>query len=191
MSKKSILFGTIASVLALNAFADPVTITTQDYVDTNFQTKIPAKQSGWADTVITSTDTAGTVGQRGVYDFTYDFYNDTVEMEPDVANYLAGMYAIRTALEYVTDADRSAPNLSGNANKVLPVFSPSGNDSFSRVITTNTLDYQGAWDTGNVIPTLTAVSSGMANKQDKMTCAQYIENAEQTSANCLLWNVPD
>ena len=191
MIKKSLLLGAIASVLALNAFADPVTITTQDYVDTNFQTKIPAKQSGWADTVITSTDTAGTVGQRGVYDFTYDFYNDTVEMEPDVANYLAGMYAIRTALEYVTDADRSAPNLSGNANKVLPVFSPSGNDSFSRVITTNTLDYQGAWDTGNVIPTLTAVSSGMATKQDKMTCAQYIENAEQTSANCLLWNVPD
>jgi hypothetical protein len=190
MSKK-LLFAIIATICTTTAFADTKTVTTQDYVDTNFQTKIPAKSANWPDTVITSTDTAGTVGQRGVYDFTYDFYNDTVETEPDVANYLAGMYAIRTALEYVTDETRAAPNLSGNANKALPVFSPSGNDSFSRVITTNTLDYQGAWDTGNVIPTLTAVSSGMANKQDKMTCAQYIENAEQTSANCLLWNVPD
>ena len=194
--KRTFLFATIASILSINAYAVSSTVTSKDYVDNKFQEKIPVKQAGWADTVITPTDTAGTVGQRGIYDYTYDFYNDTVEMEPDVANYLAGMYAIRTALEYVTDADRSAPNLSGNSDKVLPVFSPNGNDSFSRVVTTNTLDYQGAWDTGNVIPTLTAVNTGIATKQEKKTCAGWMDgttvpDATHTDANCVLWNLPD
>lgn len=28
-------------------------------------------------------------------------------------------------------------------------------------------------------------------KQGKKVCVRYIENAEETSANCLLWNLPD
>ncbi len=189
MSKKSILFGTIASVLALNAFADPVTITTQDYVDTNFQTKIPAQQANWPKEIITATNTPGVVGTAGIYDTDYRFYDASVQYDPNIANYLPTMTALHTAFEDLVDP-AVTNSAFADAAKQIPVFS-GGSDKFKKVITTNTLDYQGTWDTGNVIPTLTAVSSGMATKQDKMTCAQYIENAEQTSANCLLWNVPD
>ena len=190
--KPALFIGAIASILSIDAFAETTTSTipTQSYVDTNFQTKIPANQSSWADTVITSTNTAGTVGQRNIYDYAYSLYDFTLDYDSNAGQYLTAMNTLQTALQYITDGSQASA-LSGNAEKAIPVFSNANSDKFNAMITTNTLDYQGAWGSGNVIPTLTAVSSGMATKQDKMTCAQYIENAEQTSANCLLWNVPD
>ena len=188
--KRTFLFATIASILSINAFADPATITTQDYVDTNFQTKIPAQSANWPKELITTTNTAGVVGTAGIYDTTYTFYDDTLDYYSNAGQYLATMHTLNTALQYITDGSRASA-LSENAEKRIPVFSASNSDKFNAMITTNTLDYQGIVGTGNVIPTLTAVSTGMATKQDKMTCAQYLENAAQTSENCLLWNVPD
>ncbi len=69
MSKK-LLFAIIATICTTTAFADSKTITTQDYVDTNFQTKIPATSSDleWVTkTLVATTDTAGQVEQIGVY----------------------------------------------------------------------------------------------------------------------------
>ncbi len=185
--KRTLLFTAIASILTSGAFAVSSTVTSKDYVDNTFQTKIPAQQPGWASTVITTTNTAGTVGQRGIYDYTYDFYGDTIETEPDAANYLAGMATLNTALQYVTTTD-STGTPSGDETKALPVFTRGWIDHFDRIITTNTLDYQGTWNTGNVIPTLTAVNAGVATKQDKMTCAGWPDGVAHTDENCWLWN---
>lgn len=193
--KRTILFTVIASILAITAFADPKTITTQDYVDNTFQTKIPA-QSGTQPTVITSTNTAGTVGEQGIWGYDYIFYGPMSSSMQAYKDNVITLDSVRTALRYITHPNytTSVPNGTADTVKELPVFSPvsgSDTDKFYKVLTTNTLNYDGTWNTYDVIPTLMAVNAGMDTKQDKMTCARYIENAEQTAANCLLWNVPD
>ncbi|MBQ6736490.1 MAG: hypothetical protein IJQ90_03325, partial [Alphaproteobacteria bacterium] len=81
MSKK-LLFAAVTSILSAAAFADPVAITTQDYVDTADalkQNKIPVTGTNSAtpgDTVVTYTSTAGTIGERGILS-DYDNYDST------------------------------------------------------------------------------------------------------------------
>lgn len=183
--KQALFIGAIASVLTLNAYADPVTITTQDYVDTNFQTKIPA-QSGYASTVITTTDTAGTVGQRGIYGGAYDriLYEEEVEDDPNVRDYLPGMYTLHTALEYISgiSAARAVVNAGNRYNRLLV---PTQDDSatFNYMATVNSVnDVNGA--PSQFVPTMAA----MTEKQNKMTCTQWVSD-EHTDANCLLWDL--
>ena len=72
--RQALFIGAIASVLALNAFATSSTVTSKDYVDAQDalkQNKIPAtgtNASTPGDTVVTYTSTAGTIGERGIYD---------------------------------------------------------------------------------------------------------------------------
>ena len=68
-------FGAIASILTINSvLATSSTVTSKDYVDTQDalkQNKIPAagtNASTPGDTVVTYTSTAGTIGERGIYD---------------------------------------------------------------------------------------------------------------------------
>lgn len=192
---KKILFGLIGAIVATNAFGEATTqtIPTQGYVDDNFQTKIPAK-SGNLSTVITSTDTAGTVGQRNIYDYTYVYYDDTLAYDANAGQYLAGMEAVNTALQYVTDRSRArSPGGDSNSTHELPIFPQNtGGDKFNRIITTNTLNYTGTWGTNNVIPSLMAVNAGMESKQNKMTCTRWLdtpEHPDHTDENCLLWEL--
>ncbi len=194
---KKLLFGLIGAIVATGAFGEATTqtVTTQNYVDTNFQTKIPAK-SGNLSTVITSTDTAGTVGQLPIYDYTHEFYDDTLDYDANAGKYLAGMEALNTALQYVTDRTlASSPGGDNDSNSInaLPVFPKNtGGDKFDRIITTNTLNYTGTWGTNNVIPSLMAVNAGMESKQNKMTCTRWLdtpENPDHTDENCLLWEL--
>ncbi len=82
MSKKSLLLGAIASVIAINSVFADATITTKNYVDTTRQATIPASGTNAntpGETVVTYTDTAGTIGERGiVFDWeNYDYDNGT------------------------------------------------------------------------------------------------------------------
>ncbi|MBO4700288.1 MAG: hypothetical protein J5620_00885 [Alphaproteobacteria bacterium] len=68
-------FGAIASVITINSvLATSSTVTSKDYVDAQDalkQNKIPAtgtNASTPGDTVVTYTDTAGTIGERGICD---------------------------------------------------------------------------------------------------------------------------
>ena len=72
--KKYILFGVIASILSLNAYGVSATVTSKDYVDTQDalkQNKIPAAwvnydENGGGESVVTYTDAAGVLGERGI-----------------------------------------------------------------------------------------------------------------------------
>ncbi|MBO4700492.1 MAG: hypothetical protein J5620_01945 [Alphaproteobacteria bacterium] len=75
---KTLLFGAIASVLTLNAFAETTTstVTSRNYVDARDalkQNKIPAagtNASTPGETVVTYTETGnGTIGERGIFDW--------------------------------------------------------------------------------------------------------------------------
>ena len=69
MSKKSFLLGAIASVIAINSvFADTI-VTSKSYVDTTRQATIPVSGTNASTpgtTVVTYTNTAGTIGERGI-----------------------------------------------------------------------------------------------------------------------------
>ena len=75
--KRTFLFATIASILSINAYAVSATVTSKDYVDTTRQATIPASGTNSetpGDTVVTYTDTAGTIGERGIC--SSDAYDD-------------------------------------------------------------------------------------------------------------------
>ncbi len=82
MSKKTLLLGAIASVIAINSvFADTI-VTSKSYVDTTRQATIPAagrNANTPGETVVTYTDTAGTIGERGIVSGweNYDYDNGT------------------------------------------------------------------------------------------------------------------
>ena len=95
MSKK-LLFAAIASILATGAYATSATVTSKDYVDNTFQTKIPAKSTklnpsdqSFAPSVVTNGATAGNIGQMGIVtlgylqdtgDYDYSMYYDSETM---------------------------------------------------------------------------------------------------------------
>ena len=83
MSKKLFLFGTIASVIAINSvFADTI-VTSKSYVDTTRQATIPVagtNEDEPGETVVTYTDTAGVIGERGIFNprTDFDFQNNEI-----------------------------------------------------------------------------------------------------------------
>ena len=107
MSKKLLLLGAIASIIAINSVFGDTTVTSKDYVDTEVakkQNTIPAAgtNTGTAGTaVVTYTNTAGTVGERGIYDGsgTYNSTND--------ANKLATASALNSAINNLPTIETS------------------------------------------------------------------------------------
>ena len=105
--KRTFLFATIASVLSINAYAVTSTVTSKDYVDAEVakkQNTIPmaGTNTGTAGTaVVTYTNTAGTVGERGIYDGsgTYNSTND--------ANKLATASALNSAINNLPTIETS------------------------------------------------------------------------------------
>ncbi len=70
MSKKTLLLGAIASIIAINQVVADTTVTSKTYVDTTRQATIPAtgtNASTPGTTVVTYTDTAGQIGERGIF----------------------------------------------------------------------------------------------------------------------------
>ena len=72
----------------------------------------------------------------------------------------------------------------GTANSIV-MYNANGNIGGSRTIATSV----GTNTSATTIPTTGAVVTGLNTKQNKMTCTRYVENAEQTDANCLLWSI--
>lgn len=72
----------------------------------------------------------------------------------------------------------------GTANSIV-MYNANGNIGGSRTIATSV----GTNTSATTIPTTGAVVTGLNTKQNKMTCTRYVENAEQTDENCLLWSI--
>lgn len=170
---KVLLFGLIASVLTINAFADPVTITTQDYVDTTVATKqdkISAHGTvsfgnvsayGLPDSVITDTDTNGVVAKRPIIYGGNDgaWYLTTDRMGS----------ALRQG-SLLTNAQ-----VKGMAN----AFGYSESDMNNALISAGVIN--DAFDKTNEL---------VKNKQSKKVCVRWLDGAAETDENCLLWNLP-
>ena len=170
MSKK-LLFGAITSVFTLNVFADPVTITTQDYVDTAVATK-QDKISGRAAestygiplpaSVITDTDTDGVVAKRVI------IYGDDYD----------GWY--------------TSPQTIGNAIFAGNLLTQAQVKGMKDIYGYSDDDMKNAIVSADMLMAAFARTRELLNyKQKTKVCVQYIDGAAQTSENCLLWNLPD
>ncbi|MBQ6736444.1 MAG: hypothetical protein IJQ90_03065 [Alphaproteobacteria bacterium] len=182
--------GVIASVLTINAFAETTTstITTQSYVDTNFQSKIPAGTVN-SGSVVAYTSDAGTVGERGLYNANYARYaaqtaNSNYAYYKD---YLPTMDMLTKALTYLSNGIEYTPLADATSSyHWIPVFSSNNQVAFDHLLTVNSADaMNSSRDASQYIPTMAA----MTEKQDKMTCTRYLDNAEETDENCLLWSI--
>ena len=76
-------FGAFASILTINSVMADTTVTSKQYVDTTRQATIPATGTNAATpgtTVVTYTNTAGTLGERGIFnpEIDFNFQNNTI-----------------------------------------------------------------------------------------------------------------
>ncbi len=207
--KQALFIGAIASVLTLNAFAETTTSTipTQSYVDTNFQTKIPAGSFGANNSVVTYDANSGSVQERLVLhpmgdiddgvlkgDFARgDFFDDGGS-----AWYLSELVGATTEqqlkdaivpAEYIVHGFKYkqyaiTPGTTGS----VPIFNGAdsrGGSRFTEKAISNSATYNnGTLTNGDNIASISAVET----KQNKMTCTQWLGD-EHTDANCLLWSI--
>ena len=205
--KRTFLFVTIASILSINAYADPATITTQDYVDNNFQEKIPAGSFGANYSVVTYGANAGNVEERLIIDAT----SDSWWSENIIKNYTAGgglmsddaklygMYSLNATNEQYENAllpakyisyglDRKQYKITPGTTGSVAIFNGTaagGSAKFTEKAISNSATYNnGTLTNGDNIASISAVET----KQNKMTCTRWLNNIE-TDENCLLWSI--
>ncbi len=83
MSKKTLFIGAVASIIAINSVLADTTVTSKTYVDTTRQATIPAagtNENTPGESIVTYTDTAGVIGERGIFnpETNFDYGNNEV-----------------------------------------------------------------------------------------------------------------
>lgn len=201
------LFILIASMLISGAtFADTKTVTTQDYVDTNFQSKIPAGSFGANNSVVTYDSTTGNVQERLIIHPTGPLNEISIKNQVGNGTLFSDSWVARLKNFYGTSSDdditnailpgkyivdafekkqhRITPGTTGSVAIFNGTLGGNGSASFTeRAIYDGSTTYDSTTDTDKL------VTAGVVdNKQDKMTCARWLGD-EHTDENCLLWNV--
>ena len=179
--KKYLLFGVIASVLSINAYAVSATVTSKDYVDTTRQATIPASGTNAStpgDTVVTYTSTAGTIGERGICD-AETYYDGNCGYTNLVTTDVIG-----SVLDYVDEALIGLPG-------TVPIYDGNGYlGDESRGIYDGSNGYNSSTDADKLV-TAAALQSA-TNLPEKTvtykTCVGW-SGTPHTDANCLLWNL--
>lgn len=131
--------------------------------------------------LVTRTTNDGFTGERKIFE------------ESDVANYNTGTAGEKQAksisiptmgavMAAISNNQVTLPT--GTANSIV-MYNANGNIGGSRTIATSV----GTNTSATTIPTTGAVVTGLNTKQNKMTCTRWLDNAEQTDANCLLWSI--
>ena len=217
--KKYILFGVIASILSLNAYATSATVTSKDYVDAADALKQDKITAGTTGNVVLYNGTQNGQTQftgRAIYDGTND-YNETTD-----ANKLITAGAVNTmtpelptgnsgyAVLYDSNGDIGGETpidyeggswFDSEGGAMVPIGEFEGVGSHDeellsvkalRVNLTNDLSHRGDHGDG-AIPTANSV---VVYAQPKKTCAGWMDgtttpDSTHTNANCVLWNFPD
>ena len=235
MSKK-LLFAAIASIFATVAFADPKTVTTQDYVDNELaQKQAIITPTNYSATIGNTTypvkglvlypdannsDASGAIGANKLFGHDMAFaladyadsnpnnddtntywYNeylwpfaqgetcsgrDCDGFTPGFANYVItgaalfeGLNRLRMRVEDMIYAAKPT----GDANTVA-LYGNDGELNTSRALYDGSGTYNAGTDAGKI-----ATAAAVETKQNKMTCTRWLDNAEHTDANCLLWSI--
>ena len=178
MSKKLFLFGTIASVIAINSvFADTI-VTSQSYVDNRDalkQDKIPVAETNIETpgvSVVTYTDTAGVIGERGILE-PDQIYNRKKDSEKLIT---AG------AVESVI------PELPTGTADTVVMYNNNGDIGGERGIYDGSTTYNARTD-ANKLVTASVVTNQPTTTTTKKVCTEWVSGQSHTDANCLLWDL--
>ena len=206
MSKKPLLFGTIASIIAINSvLADTTTstVTSRDYVDAQDALKQDKITAGTTGNVVLYNGTQNGQTQfteRGIYDGA-DEYDETND-----ANKLITAGAVDASLPTGNAWNAVLYNQDGKIGGEMYIDASFPNSLFSGewgdpdhpiLITSQTLfdnttetmsqDWNGEMYNGERLVTNGAVRR---YAQEKKVCVGWLDNATHTDENCILWNLP-
>ena len=188
MSKKILLLGAIASIIAINsAFANTV-VTSQTYVDNADALKQDKITAGTTGSVVTYNGTQNGQAQfseRGIFNFETDLVNGEIVSghEGDLLD--AG--SILPALVGMDDA------LQGTAGNVI-IYDENGYAGGERGIYDGSNEYDSSTDADKLV-TASVVQNASNNLPTKTvtykTCTRWVDGQSHTDANCLLWSLND
>ncbi len=108
MSKKPLFIGAIASIIAINSVFADTTVTSKQYVDTTRQATIPVVGTNAntpGETVVTYTDSAGTIGERYICDITASDNDDCDDNNLVTVDYVNGLG------DYIEEIEQQISNI--------------------------------------------------------------------------------
>ncbi|MBO4700536.1 MAG: hypothetical protein J5620_02170 [Alphaproteobacteria bacterium] len=204
---RRLLFIAISSMLVVGVtFADTKTVTTKDYVDTALEAKqdtIPAGTYGANGSVVTYGATAGDVDERFILDSSQSnmenllktvMSNGSADLSSATIQRLLGKTgeelnnSIVPAKYIVHGLNAKQYAITPGTTGSVAIFNGAdqrgGSQFTERAIYDGSTTYDSTTDADKLI-----TAGAVETKQNRMTCARYLDNAEQTDENCLLWSV--
>ena len=169
---KKLFFVAFLSFLTIGSvYADPVTVTSSDYVDDIMDARQNKITAGTGDRVVTYSTTAGQIGSRAIL----DDLTGTTTTDTNLATATAAEDAIYSKNQEVLNI--GAPN----------VVTYSGTDGTM----TSTPIYNSTLNTfSNGLVNAGTLNSAMTTAaNNEMTCSEYIDGMPETDANCILWEI--
>ncbi len=190
MSKKSLLFGAIASVIAINSvFADTI-VTSKSYVDNRDALKQDKITAGTTGNVVTYNGTQNGQAQfseRAIFDpdTNFDYVNNEV-----ATGHEGDLVTAESIFPTVNGLGHGPANTVVMYNGLGFLGGPGG----SRGIYDGSTTYDSSTDADKLV-TASVVQNATNNLPEKTVthriCTSWIDGQSHTDANCLLWNLTD
>ncbi len=190
MSKKSLLLGAVASIIAINSVFADTTVTSRNYVDTQDALKQDKITAGTTGNVVTYNGTQNGQAQfseRGIFDPETSWENGEIVSGHegdllDAGSIFPGLVKMGNTVQNMGKA------LQGTAGNVI-TYDENGFAGGERGIYDGSTTYDSSTDADKLV-TASALQDSIPSQfvaVTKKSCEEYIENTEHTDSNCLLW----
>ena len=189
MIKKSLLFGAIASIIAINSVFADTTVTSKTYVDNHDALKQDKITAGTTGNVVTYNGTQNGQAQfseRAIFDpeTNFDYENNEV-----ASGHEGDLVTADSIFPTVNDLRHGPANTVAMYNGWGFLGGPGG----SRGIYDGSTTYDSSTDADKLV-TASVVQNATNLPEKTVThriCTSWIDGQSHTDANCLLWNLVD
>ncbi len=189
MSKKSLLLGAVASIIAINSVFADTTVTSRNYVDTQDALKQDKITAGTTGNVVTYNGTQNGQAQfseRAIFDPATGFD----ENQEVVSGHEGDLVTAGLIIPVVSNIMEGPANTVVMYNSLGQLGGPGG----SRGIYDGSTTYDSSTDADKLV-TASVVQNVSNNLPQKTVthriCTSWIDGQSHTDANCLLWNLVD
>ena len=190
MIKKSLLFGAIASIIAINSVFADTTVTSKTYVDNHDALKQDKITAGTTGNVVTYNGTQNGQAQfseRAIFDpeTNFDYENNEV-----ASGHEGDLVTADSIFPTVNDLRHGPANTVAMYNGWGFLGGPGG----SRGIYDGSTTYDSSTDADKLV-TASVVQNVSNNLPETTvtykTCTEWLDGAAHTDQNCILWNLSD
>ena len=193
-------FGAIASVLTINSVMADTVVTSRNYVDTQDALKQDKITAGTTGSVVTYNGTQNGQAQfseRAIFDpnTNFDFENNEVATGHegdllDAGSIFPDLVRMSNDIQDIQDNMPIMPT--GERDTVVMYNGPGGQIGGERGIYDGATTYDSSTDADKLVTA--SVVQNVSNNMPKTTvtyktCTRWVDNAEHTDANCLLWDL--